>query len=639
MGNSENKKLNIYSFGDNKDFCNSNNYEQNQNTKDSVNESTKHYNFENEEFYNRIPKFSGEENWKNNFNLLLDEIRTKLQKNPEYNCILIFLDDNNYHKKMVEINECLDKNSKVYRPIVILAFNEKNKNKIDISSYQNKYEIVFYNEDDYTKIDIEIESVYNYYFNIGDDGFINFFQLLKDFTSQNKKSKCKPNIFKYSATFNILVMGKTGCGKSTLINLLLGKQRAREGIGYSITKFYSQYVHEKYPITFTDTVGFEDNKSFQKMGNFLINCKDFFNEGKSKFHLVLYLINAGSERTFMETELNLIDYIRNNLNLPIFFVCTHSRTEEDSQEFKEEVKISLIQYIESKVKLEKSELNKIREEEIKSANQNKEKQTNSTNENETEENLANKSTEEKSEKTKNIKEELMTKVKKIEEEKTKLINGIYCCHLVNEKDGKYKRFGIDEILRGIKKLFSDEIEEIKKILVKSSTITETKNIVKKPALNILRSLENSRTFPEYLKNLSENICKNYKNKIYNIIEENKPDIDSKIKELIEVFKNHLAFELNCEPSDFNVDESNVAKVEQKNTFQNIQSSFPFLNLKIKKKEKKEELDSSFKKIKEKIDNKMKNDIEIDYNMNEVIGIYENAKDSLEKIIGDVNENL
>ena len=660
MGNSENKKLNIYSFGDNKNFCNSNNYEQNQNTKDSVNESTKHYNFENKEFYNRIPKFSGEKNWKNNFNLLLDEIRTKLQKNPEYNCILIFLDDNNYHKKMVEINECLDKNSKVYRPIVILAFNEKNKNKIDISSYQNKYEIVFYNEDDYTKIDKEIESVYNYYFNIGDDGFINFFQLLKDFTSKNKKSKCKPNIFTYKATFNILVMGKTGCGKSTLINLLLGKQRAREGIGYSITKFYSQYVHEKYPITFTDTVGFEDNKSFQKMGNFLINCKDFFNEGKSKFHLVLYLINAGSERTFMETELNLIDYIRNNLNLPIFFVCTHSRTEEDSQEFKEEVKISLIQYLESKVKSEKSELNKIREEEIKSANQNKEKQTNSTNENETEENLAIKSTveetgstnknlEEKSEKTKNIKEELMTKVKKIEEEKTKLINDIYCCHLVNEKDGKYKRFGIDEILLGIKTPFLDEIKEIIKIgedfTAKTnkkgiSTITQTENIVKKPALNILRSLENSRTFPEYLKNLSENICKNYKNKIYNIIEENKPDIDSKIKELIEVFKNHLAFELNCKLSDLNVDESNVAKVEQKNTFQNIPSSIPFLNIKIKKKEKKEELDSLFKKIKEKIDNKMKVDIEnIDCNMNEVIGSYKNAIDSLEKIIGEVNENL
>jgi len=37
---------------------------------------------------------------------------------------------------------------------------------------------------------------------------------------------------------------------------------------------------------------------------------------------------------------------------------------------------------------------------------------------------------------------------------------------------------------------------------------------------------------------------------------------------------------------------------------------------------------------------MKVDIEnIDRNMNEVIRSYENARDSLEKIIGDVNENL
>jgi len=646
MGNSENKKLNIYLFGDNKNFCNSNNYEQNQDTKDSVNESTKHYNFENKEFYNLIKKFSGKENW-NNFNLLLDEIKTKLQKNPEYNCILIFLDDNNYHEKIYEINECLDKNSKVYRPIVILAFNEKNKNTIDISSHQNKYEIVFYNEDDYTKIDKEIESVYNYYFNIGDDGFINFFQLLKDFTSKNKKSKCKPNIFKYKATFNILVMGKAGCGKSTLINLLLGKQRAREGIGYSITKFYSQYVHEKYPITFTDTVGFEDNKSFKKMKKFLINCKDFFNEGKSKFHLVLYLINAGSERTFMETELNLIDYIRNNLNLPIFFVCTHSRTEEDSQEFKEEVKISLIQYLESKVKLEKSELNKIREEEIKSANQNKEKQTNSTNENETEENIAIKSTvketgstnknlEEKSEKTKNIKEELMTKVKKIEEEKTKLINEIYCCHLVNEKDGKYKRFGIDKILLGIKNHFLHEIEEIKKIgkdftqetyknesiNIDGSTDQKAENKERK-TFNIMRSLENSNSFSEYLKNLSVNICKNYKNKISKIKSENESNLDSKISKLNETLKNHLAFELNYEPSSFHTNESDEKGYNfwPLKTLTNLFSS-------------NEKIQTEKENINKLIDNDIK---KINSDMIGVIESYEIAINSFEEIIKDINK--
>ena len=78
------------------------------------------------------------------------------------------------------------------------------------------------------------------------------------------------------------------------------------------------------------------------MKNFLSIYEEFFNEGKSKFHLVLYLINAGNERTFTGTELDLIDDIRNKYNLPIFFVITHSRTDEASQEFKESVKISLI---------------------------------------------------------------------------------------------------------------------------------------------------------------------------------------------------------------------------------------------------------------------------------------------------------
>ena len=79
-----------------------------------------------------------------------------------------------------------------------------------------------------------------------------------------------------------------------------------------------------------DTPGFEDDKAIKKMKDFLSNFSFFFKEGKLKFHLVLYLINASNERTFMSLEYELINNILKSLNIPIFFVCTRSKTEEAS---------------------------------------------------------------------------------------------------------------------------------------------------------------------------------------------------------------------------------------------------------------------------------------------------------------------
>lgn len=604
--NASNEKLNIYLFGVSEDFRksalieannNSNNIEQSQ--KSPGKENAEYHNFENSDSYNWIYDFSDKSITKENFDLLINYIKNKIQNNQEYNCILIFLDEIDNNEKIGIIYDYLANIKKVYKPIVILAFN-KEINEKDLSNINNYFEIAFYTKKDYSKINKKIKSVYSYYFNKGDYGFMNLIQILNDFTSQNEKNE---NNQKYKATFNILVMGKTGCGKSTLINLLLNEKRAREGIGYSITKFYSQYIHEKYPITFTDTVGFEDQKSLEKMKNFLNICQEFFNEGKSKFHLILYLINTGSERTFIREELNLVDYIRNKLNLPIFFVCTHSRTEELSLEFKEAVKISLIHYLESKAKIEKDIfINQIPEQRTESANQNQKEQTKS-------------------------------------EQKTELINSIYCCHLINEKDGKYKRFGIDEILRGIKNHFSDEIEEIKKIgkdfaqetyknesiNIKGSTDQKAENKERK-TFNIMRSLENSNSFKEYLKNLSVNICKNYEDKISKIKSENESNLDSKISKLIETLKNHLAFEFNYEPSSFHTNESDEKGYNFLSIFTNIFSSI----------EKK--IQTEKENINKFIDNKLKNDIKkINSDMIGVIKSYEIAINSFEEIIKDINK--
>jgi hypothetical protein len=88
-----------------------------------------------------------------------------------------------------------------------------------------------------------IEKIYNYYkgdylINLGDD--------------EDEKG-VKYNIGK---TINILVIGKRGCGKSTLINRILGEKKAYAHINAKTPETH-EYYHRYYPIKLIDSAGFE----------------------------------------------------------------------------------------------------------------------------------------------------------------------------------------------------------------------------------------------------------------------------------------------------------------------------------------------------------------------------------------------
>jgi len=569
-GNNTKKRkiLNIYLFGDSTNF----NYSA---------LTYKKYNFSDTNLYNWIKDFSNKELTENNFYSLMSDIISKIQKSPEYNCILVFLNtiqENNVKDKVDLIRKCLSNFKKAYKPIVLLAFNKENKenatNEMDQGLFEalKNFEIAFYNKNDYHDIEQKINMIYNYYFNIGDT-LTNFIPIINDFTFQKDNYMNKEISSKYKATLNILVIGRPGCGKSTLINLLLNEKRAREGIGYSITKLYTQYIHNKYPITLTDTPGFENDEDLKKMEKFLSILNTFFKEGKSKFHLVLYLINTSNERTFIGTELNLINYIHENMKLPIFFVCTHSLTEEYSLEFQEAVRINLIQKF---------------------------------------------------------------------GEKTELTNKIFCCHLINERDGIYKRFGLDKILAGIKKHFSSDIDRIKKIEKKfeeNIINQEIKTSESNPTLNIMSSLEQSNSFGQYLEKILRNICEEYLNTIPKIINYNDDLVNKnkKFNNILQTFKNHLKFEYDVESFKSLIDNKNEIDCST----ESIESGcLPINNNNDKNKD---EPIRNFKKkiedIKQIVIEYSKNDIiNINEYMKGVIQSYEDAIKSLEAISNDINLN-
>jgi predicted GTPase len=43
-------------------------------------------------------------------------------------------------------------------------------------------------------------------------------------------------------SLNILVIGKTGVGKSTLINAIFGEETAKTGAGFPVTQYFEKYL-------------------------------------------------------------------------------------------------------------------------------------------------------------------------------------------------------------------------------------------------------------------------------------------------------------------------------------------------------------------------------------------------------------
>ena len=453
-------------------------------------------------------------------NKICSEYKNRKNFNNNNNILLIFMDSqekiNENKEKIRIIFEKLDKVYKIYKPIIILAFKD-NKNSMDIEGNheeseeslidtvikENKYdnyftrkyiEIVHYKENYYIEIMRKIYSIDCYYNNIGD-----IFSIVDEMIKLYDLNNCKiRNKTKFDATFNILILGRPGCGKSTLINLLLNKRKAREGIGDSITKVVSKYVHDKYPITFEDTPGFENDDDLKKMIKFLNDYNDIFSGGKNQFHLVLYLINSSNARTFMGEEIKLIDFIEKKMRIPIFFVCTRSKNKDNAKNFEEVVRVNLWQNF---------------------------------------------------------------------GENTHLVDHIYCCHLLNEEDGVYKKFGIDELLEGIKNYFYKEIERKENELfmnekgekeeINSEKELDFENLSKECIF--LSDLKRPEDFGDYLNDISSKIISNYENFTYleekekkekkgkkekNNNNDNNDNNNNKIYNINELLVNHLALELN-----------------------------------------------------------------------------------------------
>jgi len=126
--------------------------------------------------------------------------------------------------------------------------------------------------------------------------------------------------------FNLAIFGKTGVGKSTLINAFFGEDVAPTGIGQPVTTDFHLYLHQSEFFGLLDTQGLEIGKDTKKL---IHEMSDYITKTRKKpeseqIHVAWYCVRA-SDRRFEETE---ADFIRSlhGLGLPVVVVLTQVAT-------------------------------------------------------------------------------------------------------------------------------------------------------------------------------------------------------------------------------------------------------------------------------------------------------------------------
>lgn len=152
------------------------------------------------------------------------------------------------------------------------------------------------------------------------------------------------NKIKNLKKLNIIVIGKSGVGKSTLINSLFRGNFAETGLGRPVTSEIRRIEKKDYPLAIYDTPGFElaagqQNKVKEEVLDIIRKgyaSKDI----NDAIHCIWYCINVGANRTFDESEVKwLKEFSTENKNtqVPIIVVLTQAVPKKKAAEMKTEV--------------------------------------------------------------------------------------------------------------------------------------------------------------------------------------------------------------------------------------------------------------------------------------------------------------
>ncbi len=128
---------------------------------------------------------------------------------------------------------------------------------------------------------------------------------------------------------NVLLIGNSGVGKSTLINAVLGEDRAFTNFGSTgTTKELAIYENEQIPFRLIDTVGFEPSffKELSAIRSVQKWSKECAKDGKedNQINVIWFCVDGTSSKLFPKTIDNLIRATKIWPSVPIVTVITKS---------------------------------------------------------------------------------------------------------------------------------------------------------------------------------------------------------------------------------------------------------------------------------------------------------------------------
>ena len=142
-------------------------------------------------------------------------------------------------------------------------------------------------------------------------------------------------------TLKIAVIGKSGVGKSTLINALFRGEFAETGLGRPVTQEIRKIEKKDYPLAIYDTPGFElsQNQQDSVKEELLALIHEGFasKDVNQAMHCIWYCVNVGGNRTFDASELAwLKEFTEANkkYRVPVVVVLTQAVPKRKAAEMK-----------------------------------------------------------------------------------------------------------------------------------------------------------------------------------------------------------------------------------------------------------------------------------------------------------------
>ena len=165
--------------------------------------------------------------------------------------------------------------------------------------------------------------------------------LIKTFTrkrlSENLIDMLKNNI----ATYNVVLIGQTGVGKSSLINYLYGKDVAKIGTGKPVTQGFDEYNFHigNMPVSLFDSWGLELGRHVEWMSKLELelNKRGVDKPPQEWFHSVFYCISAAGDRIQAYDKSVIQMLIESRYKVAIILTKVDLVNQRKEDEFKREI--------------------------------------------------------------------------------------------------------------------------------------------------------------------------------------------------------------------------------------------------------------------------------------------------------------